>query len=84
MNDTPPTLADKLNAATSFRGAAIAIVIAVLTTANGDKILERVWPTKTKEQVEMAQNIAMIRETLTAIQWSLFRQFGITTNGTTQ
>ena len=79
MNDTPPTLADKLNNATSFRGAALAIVIAVLTTAQGGKLIDRIWPDKTTAQVEQAENIAAIKTELELIRWALMHQFGITT-----
>ena len=84
MNEEPKTLADKLNNATSFRGAALAIVIAVLTTAQGGKLIDRVWPDKSIAQEQQAQNTALILKELETIRWCLMRQFGITTNGPTQ
>ena len=83
MNDTPPTLADKLNAATSFRGASLAVVLgAVLTflgTTQGEKIFNRFFPDQSIEQKEISQNLAMIREELSIIRWALLKQFGMST-----
>jgi hypothetical protein len=84
MNDTPPTLADRLNSATSFRGAVVAILIAVLTTAQGGKVLDRIWPDKTIQEREIAANVAQIKSELEQIRWCLMRQFGIETKEVTK
>ena len=74
-----PTLADRLNNATSFRGMVVAVILAVLTTSQGGKLIDRIWPDKTIQEREIAANVAQIKLELEQIRWCLMRQFGIET-----
>ena len=86
MNDpAQPTLSDRLNNATSFRGASLAVIIGSLLTffgtTQGAKILDRLIPEKSAAQTQAETNQAILKE-IELIRWALFVQFAIKTTPT--